>query len=63
LILSSGIQWLQEIFSPAELAKPHELLEQLKDNIPAWSFVGFLYYHASMVWYTRKAIQVDTGAS
>ena len=41
------------------MAEPEKLLKKLKNNIPAWCFVGFLYYHASMVWGTRKAIQVS----
>ena len=58
LILCGGIKWLKSIYSPADLAKPEQLLKKLEKNLPAWCFVGFLYYHAGMVWATRKGIQV-----
>jgi hypothetical protein len=50
---------LKGIFSPAELADPRKLLERVEHNLPAWTFIGFLYYHASMGWATKKAIQVN----
>ena len=59
LILCAGIEWLKSIYEPHELAEPEKLLKKLEKNTPAWCFVGFLYYHASMVWGTRKAIQVS----
>ena len=33
-----------------------KLLEKVKDNVPVWCFIGFLYYHsyASMVWGTKE---------
>ena len=49
---------MKGIFSPAELADPRKLLERVEHNLPAWTFIGFLYYHASMIWATKKAIQV-----
>ena len=58
LILCGGIQWLKGIFSPVELADPRKLLERVEHNLPTWTFIGFLYYHASMIWATKKAIQV-----
>ena len=57
LILCAGIEWMVAIFRPEELNDIPKLLEKVKGNVPVWAFVGFLYYHASMVWGTKEAIQ------
>jgi hypothetical protein len=57
LILCAGQQWLSDIFNPSDLADIPNLLDTVKNNIPVWNFIGFLYYHASMVWGTKEAIQ------
>ena len=50
--------WLKKIFTKEELSNPQQILAKVAKNLPVSTFVGFLFYHASMVWGTRKAIQV-----
>ena len=50
--------WMGTIFMirAEEIDDIPKLLEKVKDNVPVWCFIGFLYYHsyASMVWGTKE---------
>lgn len=57
LILCAGQQWMSSIFTPAEISNIPELLKQVEKNVPVWCFIGFLYYHASVIWGCKEATQ------
>ena len=37
-----------DTFRADEINDIPKLLEKVKNNVPVWCFIGFLYYHASM---------------
>lgn len=57
IMLCAGQQWMSSIFTPAEMSDIPALLETLKHNVPVWCFVGFLFYHASVIWGSKEAKQ------
>lgn len=59
IILCAGQQWLSEIFDDGELSDMPRLLDRLKQNVPVWCFVGFLFYHASIIWGSKEATQTS----
>ena len=54
LILCAGMEWMRGLFRADEINDIPKLLEKVKANVPVWCFIGFLYYHASMVWGTKE---------
>ena len=54
LILCAGMEWMSGLFRADEINDIPKLLEKVKANVPVWCFIGFLYYHASMVWGTKE---------
>lgn len=59
LILCAGQQWLCSVFSEEELNDIPKLLDRAKGNVAVWGFIGFLFYHASMVWGCKEATQTS----
>lgn len=57
LILCAGQTWMKQVFDASDLANIPALLVKVKGNIPVWAFIGFLYYHAAMIWGVKEAIQ------
>ena len=45
---------MRGLFRADEINDIPKLLEKFKANVPVWCFIGFLYYHASMVWGTKE---------
>ena len=45
---------MRGLFRADEINDIPKLLEKVKANVPVWCFIGFLYYHASMVWGTKE---------
>ena len=56
LILCAGMKWMGAIFRADEIHDITKLLEKVTANVPVWCFIGFLYYHASMVWGTMEVM-------
>ena len=63
IILTAGLKWLKTIFSEVELADPKLLLRRVEKNTPVSNFIGFLYFHATVVLCHKQALQTDDPAT
>ena len=59
LILCAGQQWMAAVFTEEEVKDIPKLLKKVEGNVAVWAFIGFLYYHAGMLWGFREAIQTS----
>ena len=59
VIANAGFKWLRGIFDEETLSRPRELLERVKENIPVYNLVTFIFYFVNPLWACRIATQTS----
>ena len=59
MIANAGFKWLRGIFDEETLSKPLDLLERVKENIPVYNLITFIFYFVNPLWACRIATQTS----
>lgn len=59
VILSSVIEYLQEIYTQEELEKIEKLLNETRENLPVHHLIGWAFFHGNHIWASKFAVRVD----
>ena len=59
---NAGFKWLRGIFDKETLSKPMELLDRVKENIPVYNLVTFIFYFVNPLWACRVATQTSNSS-
>ena len=62
VIANAGFKWLRRIFDEETLSKPLELLERVKENIPVYNLITFIFYFVNPLWACRFATQTSNSS-
>ena len=62
VIANAGFKWLRGIFDEETLSKPLDLLERVKENIPVYNLITFIFYFVNPLWACRIATQTSNSS-